>query len=641
MPSFVIFVFGAIVFGAGAMLAPAIPTRGPRIGLAAAVTLAFITAGAIFYACLFGWNTLVIDYMWFAALVGIFLTGTLSAGMFRAEAEGGTREYSGWPGPRELLFFGTVAVVFIVPALILPVPLDTDAQGFGYLGLTVRDSGSFTTLAPWHSEVNWLYSPGFPTLIAYLSDRLSAGIHVIQKSLGAIFCIAFVWLAYDFGNEIDPDVETDSRRYGMVFGFTALIGLGLFLAYMDSHFTALLGLVFALAFITFAIRFLREGRRTDFIGAAICLSGMPLAQPDMTIVLGFGFVPWLVTVWFAKPRPKFREFLPRWLGLAVGVPLVAVLGILPWLLQIVPLLGSNIASPFEISLSHLVQLTVYHGGVVVILSVGGILIGLRRRNMVDLLMIVWLLLVIDFSTFGILERLGGPLLAPILKYDYPFSVAWHGPIIPYIYLSGTAIIWLIDRRKAFFHNLIQQLSLPFMVTLMVASLTIMSFIQPILEWSKSTPFMMFGAFSSAADVAAMQWLRENTPQDAIILNHPGLHEADWVPLISERQSIFFRMQPFFQHTEAVEAVQAQFRAFWLNPTDPSHEVLLRQHGIDYVIIPQVFANPASLDGMFRWRPPLPDAAQYEPEAVTEVIPYLELVFDQEGARIFRVKQASN
>lgn len=75
----------------------------------------------------------------------------------------------------------------------------------------------------------------------------------------------------------------------MVFGFTALIGLGLFLAYMDSHFTALLGLVFALAFITFAIRFLREGRRADLLGAAICLGGMPLAQPDMTIILGFGF----------------------------------------------------------------------------------------------------------------------------------------------------------------------------------------------------------------------------------------------------------------------------------------------------------------------------------------------------------------
>lgn len=131
------------------------------------------------------------------------------------------------------------------------------------------------------------------------------------------------------------------------------------------------------------------------------------------------------------------------------------------------------------------------------------------------------------------------------------------------------------------------------------------------------------------------------PARCIILNHPGLHEADWVPLISERQAIFFRLQPFFQHTEAVEAVQAQFREFWLNPTDPSHEALLRQHGIDYIIVPQVFTNPESLQGMFRWRPPLPDAAQYQPQAITEAIPYLELVFDEDGARIFRVKQVAN
>src|SRR5215216_2227539 len=105
MPIFVIFIFGSIVLGAGAMLAPAIPTNGPRIGLAAALALAIVVVGAIGYAALFGWDTLIIDYLWFALLVGIFLTGTLSAGMFRSEAQGGVKQYSGWPGPRELAFF--------------------------------------------------------------------------------------------------------------------------------------------------------------------------------------------------------------------------------------------------------------------------------------------------------------------------------------------------------------------------------------------------------------------------------------------------------------------------------------------------------------------------------------------------------
>src|SRR5215468_1944522 len=133
MPVFVIFVFGSIVMGAGAMMAPAIPTHGPRIGLAAALALAIVVVGALFCAALFGWDTLVIDYLWFALLVVIFLGGTLSAGMFRAEAKDGNREYGGWPGPRELAFFTMVGIIFAAPALVLPVPLDTDAQGFGYL----------------------------------------------------------------------------------------------------------------------------------------------------------------------------------------------------------------------------------------------------------------------------------------------------------------------------------------------------------------------------------------------------------------------------------------------------------------------------------------------------------------------------
>jgi hypothetical protein len=153
LPIFVIFVFAAIVFGAGAMLAPALPTYGPRVGLAAALTLAFVIGGALFWSSLFGWDTLVIDYLWFALLVIIFLGGTLSAGMLRAEAKGGGREYGGWPGPRELAFFTMVAIIFAAPALTLPVPLDTDAQGFGYLALALRDGGSLTTLAPYHPEI--------------------------------------------------------------------------------------------------------------------------------------------------------------------------------------------------------------------------------------------------------------------------------------------------------------------------------------------------------------------------------------------------------------------------------------------------------------------------------------------------------
>ena len=636
MPLFVIFVFGSIMLGAGAMLAPALPTHSPRIGLAASLTLAFVTAGSIFYAALFGWNTLVIDYMWFAALVGIFFTGTLSAGMFRAEAEGGTREYEGWAGPRELAFFATVAAIFIAPILILPVPLDTDAQGFGYLALTLRESGSFTTLAPFHPEVNWLYSPAFPMLVAYLSERLNAGIHTIQFAIGAVLSLIFIWTAYDFGNELDPEMARGSRRYGVAMAFSALIGLGLFLAYMDSHFTALLGLVFALAFMTFAVRYAKEGRRADFIGAALCLGAMPLAQPDMTIVLGLGYAPFILLVWL-DGRHDWRAFLPRWLGLAIGIPLVAVIGISPWLAQIAPLLGSDIRSPFESSLSHLLVIVVYHGGVIVLLALIGIAIGLRRRSVLDLTMIAWLILVIDFSSTGILKALFPTLLAPIIKYEYPFSVAWHGPIIPYMYLGGIGLLWLTSQRREAFEQWLRRVSLPLMGAVVTVALLSVAFAEPLLAFSKTLPIQFFGAFSSHADVEAMRWLNQNTRRDVLILNHPGLHEADWAPIVAQRNTVFFRGQPFFTNTERVEAMWEDFRAFWRNPRDPAHRELFARYGVDYVIVPQLFAKPESFVRMFRWRPPLPEYTVYDVAAVAE-LPYLELVFEQDGAQVYRVRQ---
>ena len=57
----------------------------------------------------------------------------------------------------------------------------------------------------------------------------------------------------------------------------------------------------------------------------------------------------------------------------------------------------------------------------------------------------WLILILDFSTLGVLEKILPWLVAPILRYDYPFSIAWHGPIIPCTILAGSGLLWLWDR----------------------------------------------------------------------------------------------------------------------------------------------------------------------------------------------------
>lgn len=625
---FVMFIFGAVVIGAGAMLAPAWPTRQPRIGLAASLALGVVIGGAIFWAELFGWNTLVVDYLLFALVSSIFLFGTLSYGQKRAEKRG--EELSdadqGWTSGRDLLLFGFAGLIFVIPALIIPVPLDTDAQGFGYLALTTRLGSTLDTLAPFHPEIHYLYSPGFPALMAYLNHQLGLGLNLIQTGVAAVLCLLLVWLAYDFGSEVQ------NKRLGRAMALAMLAGLGLFTAYMDSHYTTLLALLFALAFLTYIVRFLHYRYPGDAVAAGLMLGAVVLSQPDVTIILGLGYAPWLLTIWLSKQRPSLRT----WLVLLIGIPLIAVIAISPWLIHVRDLLGANIVSPFTIDPSNW-KLMIFNQGVIIVpFAILGAIVGLRKRDPLAILAVGWLILVLDFSTTGIIARLF-PWL-PFLRYDYPFSVAWHGPIIPYTILGGTGLLWLWDRLfeqriGVTLHRLAPVLLIGASVLAVVGLI-----VSPQLIALSKDRVSFFGAFSSAADVAAMSWIKANAPADARILNYPGPQEADWVPVLAERDSVYFRPQPFFQGTQAAEAEQQKMLAFWKDPANPANADLLRAAKIGYVIVPQIISDPASIATMIRWRPPLPGEVQMGSK-ISDA-PYLTKVFDQDGAQVWRVKNST-
>ena len=635
MPLFIIFVFGAVVIGAGAMLAPAWPSAQPRIGLLGGLALALVMGGALFVAMLFGWNTLVIDYLLFALVTVIFLGGTLSYGQKRAEARGTELldADQGWPGPLDLGLFGVAALVFIAPALVLPVPLDTDAQGFGYLALMARLGSGFTTLAPFNPQIEYLYTPGFTMLAAYLSQQLGQTMQYVQLAIGAVLSFLSVLLAFDLGAELRD------KRLGRAFALALLLGLGLFTAFMDSHYTALLGLVFALACVTFALRFLKHGHAADAAAAGLTLGAVALAHPDTLIILGLGYVPWLLTMWLGQPRPTVR----RWLALALGVPLLALLAISPWLARIAPLLGAEIASPFVRSADHLRALLLYHGVWTLPAAALGAVILLRRRDQAGILAVSWLLLIVDFAAVGLSEALFGGLLAPVFRYDYPFSIAWHGPIIPFTILAGTALLWLWDRFIApRYEPALQRAALPALGA--AAALIVLAALlnQPLLAASKGR-VGFFGAFASRADVAAMDWLRQNTPADARVLNFPGTrfdnsHEGDWVPVISERDSVYFRWQPFFRGAESALAEQDRLRAFWENPADPAHAGLLAAARIDYVIVPQIVGRPDSFADAWRWN--TPPAWDFPMRSAVSDAPYLELAFENDGAQVYAFAPAA-
>ncbi|MBE2182878.1 MAG: hypothetical protein IAE89_05595 [Anaerolineae bacterium] len=626
MPVVVIFIFGAVVIGSGAMLAPAWPTKHPRIGLNAALALALVVVGALFWANLFGWNTLVIDYLLFALVTSIFLFGTLSFGQKRAEKKGEELldKDQGWPGPGDLLFFALVTVIFVAPALMLPVPLDTDAQGFGYLALMAREGAGFTTLAPFHPEISYLYSPGFIGMVAYISQQLGQGMHDVQFGIAAIMGIVIVFLAYDFGAELQD------KRLGRSMAVAALLGTGLYTAFMDSHFTTLMALVFTFAFFIYTYRYLRDGYPVDALGAGLMFGATAITHPDTMIILLLGYTPWLISMWLGQPRPTVK----RWLVLALGIPLIGVFSVSPWLFSIRDLLGSEIASPFERSASHIIVMIAYHGILIVPVAIIGAITGLSRRSQAALLAVGWLLLALDFASFGIIETLFGWLLGPLLRYDYPFSIAWHSPIIPYTILGGIGLLWLYNKfiapRPALKQNL--RKAAPAVIVTAIGVIIVAIIAAPAFPNLMRGTVQFYGAFSSESDVQAMEWLRANTPEDARILNYSQPHEADWAPLISERDTVYYRPQPFFVGDEVSLTEQERLRAFWRDPANPENESLLREAGIHFVLLPQVIGNPNAFSSMWRWREPFIETASSQ----IEDAPYLTEVFDAEGARVYQL-----
>lgn len=559
------------------------------------------------------------------------------------------RDLFGRPSPVTLVM-AVVALALALPLILLPVPLDTDAQGFGYLALMIRNGGTLTTLAPWHPEISYLYTPGALLIFSALS-QISPGIPMSAVMMGAahVAALFFIWLAWDFGREIGLSAEhhfpsdprmasaSASRRWGWAAGISAALSVGLWTALMDSHYTAIFALLFALACVTCVFRFLRTGRRSSAALAGLYLAAVAITQVDTAIALALGYVSLLLLVWLAVDRPSAR----RWLILAALIPASAFAAISPWLLKISPLLETGIRSPFTGYMNNWRVLLLYSGLIWPALAVLGAAIYLRYRPLWALTMIGWLAATVELSSAALLQRAFPAVATSLLRFNFPFSLAWHAPIIPTMALSSGALVWLavrlnLDRIRSWFIPILAGaggllvIAGVFHGQLLVAS-------KGRLQW--------YGAFTSANDMLAMGWLRGHAPPDARVLNYPGDYEggrdweADWAPVVSERDCVYFRKQPFFAivgaapDTTSTYTEQTTLLAFWRDPADPANARLLDQARISYVLVPEAVGDPASMATAWRWQPP---ALLTGVRSLPGDAPYLRLVFAAGGAQVFEV-----
>jgi hypothetical protein len=629
--------FGGALTASGAGLARHLGRDASSVALAAVVVLAGAVVVAANLSALVGFRPWVSWTM--VVLVGVAL---VVGGIVPSRRPAG----SAVAARMVPLVLTTTALALGAPLLVLPVPLDTDAQGFGHLALAIRDGGTLDTLAPWRPGISYLYAPGALLVFATLS-RLVPDVPMSSIMLGASHVAAFffVWLARDLGVELgswiarsatSPGDPATPDRYGSVMLVCAGLSLGLWTALMDAHYTAIFALLFALAYLIALLRCLRRGHRMDLAAATLALSAVVATHPDTAMIVGLGIGALLGLGWLATDRPSAR----RLLSATGGVLTLALALVSPWIWGILPLMRSGVESPYSVDVRHWAQLVAYHG-VWPALAVLGAAIHLRRRPVWALMMVGWLAAIVELSSLGWLERLAPGAVGPLLRFDYPFSLAWHGPILPYLVLGAAALAWLLERPGVAWGDRTGWRRAGGAAAVGVA------LVLGALGLRAAQGLRPYGAFASANDVAAMRWLRDSTAPHARVLNYPGDYEgqrdweAHWAPVITERDAVYFRMQPFFRArsvgglggVERARSEQAAMLAFWRDPADPAHAATLRHARIGYVLVPEAIGDPASLMSAWRWQPP---GVLRGTRGTPRDAPYLRLVFRAGGAEVHRV-----
>lgn len=535
MSLFIVFLLGAVLLGAGAMLSPAWRTAQPRVALSAALCLALIVGGAVFYAEAFAWDTLAVDYLLFALLSSAILGGALSTAQARAEAKGERLPDSeqGWPGPQDLAFFAIAALVILIPLFNLPAALGAQAQILGLHSLTARFGESFSSLAPFYPQTQVIVAPGFHAFSAYLSQQLDQPIPMIQLSAAAILLYLFIWLAYDFGAELR------GKRLGRAMAIASLLCGGLHLSYLDGHFAELMALLFMQAFLLYALRFLRKFNLADMVAGGLMMGAVVYTSLTMSLVLLLGFVSLCALAWIS-PRPRV-SLKPR-LGLTFGFPLVALLGTAPWLASSLPLMLPPSPSPFSADIALLGAMTLDQGIVIALLAAWGAWIGLRRQRdsrLVTILMLFWLLLVVEFSLLGLI----GKLLPPLSDLVNAPNLARHGVILPFSWLGGIALLRLWDARlSSQWRRRLRAAAYPLMAATAALALLLGLVFHPILDILRPRLHLPAPAISSD-DIAAMTWLRQNTARDAVLMAANG---DAWLPIYAQRQALDFRAVRYFE-----------------------------------------------------------------------------------------------
>lgn len=261
MSLFVLFVLGAVIIGVGTMLAPALPTEQPRVGLTSTLALAIVVSGGILWTRFIGWDTLLIDYLLFGIVSLVILGGTMVQAHQKATGELDSSESEPdiqWMSRNDFLFFVIIGLICLIP-LFLPEQASIDT-------VTISYGQRLSEIENAYPQIQKFGATGFHILSSYLSQQLQQDSAIAYPAVGSVLAFLTILTAYDFGAELK------NTLLGRILAIVMLIILIVaYLGFAD-FYNLLMGLLFIVAFLIFALRTVKHRQWQDILGTIFLLS---------------------------------------------------------------------------------------------------------------------------------------------------------------------------------------------------------------------------------------------------------------------------------------------------------------------------------------------------------------------------------
>jgi hypothetical protein len=527
-----------------------------------------------------------------------------------------------------------VTISIIIIALPIPengilIPTGDDPASPTLVATMIVQQGKIPqSWAPYFAEqTSFTYPPGYPSVLAflYLLDT-SNSIPALAVLFAALFAVIpgqiFV---------LTRRLTSNLRVALCSAAFLAFLSYGFYQMAIFGRFPALVGVTLTLNLLIFSYTYSLIGKRKLLLLAGISLASLFLVYSTSFIIATF-----FVILFFSFGLFFFRKKRESLLGGATTIILVVLLAF-PWIFNIFNRLSVEVpAREYEAlvnwfntySLQNNIGSTnifMYYGYWLFLLGIISLLIIMARKRIGSFLLAWFLSICLLMSN-------------EIFRFQFPgwyYLQSWNflNPLLalPFSVLAGITLVkaydFLKEKLRSFSRKMkIKRRNLLFIVIPVLAVIfgaIVFQFWNPS---SNNDLRVLQKNRISTADYNAIQWISNNTPEDAVIFNDHWVGTPSiWIPIISHRRVVMPLLSiSEVGWTDIMFTRQDESIIVARDPNSTDALSILKKYEVSYIYL----SNNYSVQ-IEEWR------NNYDANLFLQS-PYYELAFNEENAWVIRV-----